>query len=502
VALNGTLPVAGPGEAPFNLQKRLTLPAGFVAGDLRISLTSVDAVQALDGLGYLVEYPYGCVEQTMSRFLPAVMVKHAAQRAPVGLPPEVAARLPAVLEQGLTRLYNFQQPDGSWGWFGKDSANVPMTTYVIYGLARCQATGTTVDRAVLDRGCDYLKAELRKGRLDPEAAARAWLALALAGRADRIDLQGDARLALQAGHGPATAANLALACRWVGLNEEAERLWAAVRRWQPEATDQVALQLNAQVAFGAPFEECRQSARRLLALRSGDRWAHTRDTSWAIEALAEMLTYVPERTPVKRVRVTVGGRAVLDVSTPEELKELAYRVHLPAERLPAQDPLEVVLSAESDEPVSYALRATGTQRLDKLEPQGTRIKVRRRIETLDSRPVEGPLTVGQVVAVRLSVELEQPASYLIAEDRRPAGCEFADERVTGKAAAAAAHVEFRDDRVCIFHTALPAGRHEFVYYLRAETPGTSHLLPGCVYPMYDEKVRGETGSGRLEIKGS
>ena len=58
-------------------QQRLTLPAGFVAADLRISLSCADAAQALDGLGYLVDYPYGCVEQTMSRFLPAVMVKQA-----------------------------------------------------------------------------------------------------------------------------------------------------------------------------------------------------------------------------------------------------------------------------------------------------------------------------------------------------------------------------------------------------------------------------------------
>jgi hypothetical protein len=38
-----------------------------------------------------------------------------------------------------------------------------------------------------------------------------------------------------------------------------------------------------------------------------------------------------------------------------------------------------------------------------------------------------------------------------------------------------------------------------VYYLRAETPGSYHILPGCVYPMYADKVRGETGAARLDI---
>jgi uncharacterized protein YfaS (alpha-2-macroglobulin family) len=176
-------------------------------------------------------------------------------------------------------------------------------------------------------------------------------------------------------------------------------------------------------------------------------------------------------------------------------------VHLTGEQLPAKDGLEIVLEADSDEPVRYALRTGGTQRLDRLEPEGKRIRVRRHIETLDGKPLAGSLTVGQVVAVRLEVELEQDEHYVIIEDRRPAGCEYADERIAGPSAASAAHVEFRDDRVCVFHTALRAGRHEMVYYLRAETPGVSHLLPGCVYPMYEEKTRGETGSARLEVRG-
>lgn len=507
VATNAVLPEAAPQagreaglKGTFHHHQRLTLPAGFSAQELRISLSCVDTVQALDGIGYLVEYPHGCVEQTMSRFLPAVMVKHASQRAPITLPPEVAARLPEVLQRGLTRLSNFQHADGSWGWFGRDERDVAMTTYVVYGLARCQAAGVPIDRAMLDRGCEALKGELRKGRLDADLAARAWLAVAVAGRAEQLDLQTFAQAALRQAS-PEARANLALACRWVGLNEEGERLWALIRRWQPEGTDRLALKLNAQVAFGAPFDDCRQSARQLLALRSGDRWEHTRATSWAIEALSNLLAYVPERVPVRHAQVLVGGKPVLDVTDPTELKRLVYRAHLPGEQLPSQDPLEIVLAADCDEPMRYSIRAVGTQRLDRLEPEGKRIRVQRSIETLEGKPITGPLPVGQVIAVRLVAELEQDEQYVIVEDRRPSGLEFADERLTGRAGAAAAHAEFRDDRVCAFYPTLRAGRHEIIYYLRAETPGVSHLLPGCAYPMYGEKVRGETGSARLEVRG-
>src|ERR1035438_857543 len=102
----------------------------------------------------------------MSRFLPVVMVKHATQQSPVKLQPDIAKKLPQILEQGLTRLHGHQHADGSWGWFEKDSKNLAMSVYVVYGLARCQATGTKVDADVLRRGCVYLREELRTGKHD------------------------------------------------------------------------------------------------------------------------------------------------------------------------------------------------------------------------------------------------------------------------------------------------------------------------------------------------
>src|SRR5205814_1929560 len=88
------------------------------------------------------------------------------------LQPDVAAKLPDILKQGLTRLYGHQHADGSWGWFEKDSRNFSMSVYVVYGLARCQAAGTKVDAEVLRRGSAYLAEELRTNRHALAAHAR------------------------------------------------------------------------------------------------------------------------------------------------------------------------------------------------------------------------------------------------------------------------------------------------------------------------------------------
>jgi hypothetical protein len=280
------------------------------------------------------------------------------------------------------------------------------------------------------------------------------------------------------------------------LLDPAERLWARTRDWQPEAAEQVALLLKGQVLFGEEVTACLRSASRLMKFRTGLGWGSTQATAEALDAVSLLLPRLPAELPLKSVRITIGGKEVLKLTKPDELKAGVFRARQTGV-LP--DALEIGLEVEGGAAAYYTIEAAGTQRQDKVEPIGDTIKVNRTFETLAGQPLAGKVAVGQVLAVRLRVTLERPCSYVLIEDRRPAGCEFAENHLYGKAAAGLANVEFRDDRVCAFAAALPAGRHEFVYYLRAETPGVSQVLPGCAYPMYEDKVRGETGAARVEI---
>src|SRR5262249_34558531 len=155
------------------------------------------------------------------------------------------------------------------------------------------------------------------------------------------------------------------------------------------------------------------------------------------------------------------------------------------------------LAVEADAdgaPLTFTLRATGTQRMDAAGPTGTAVRLTRHYETLAGRPLAGRVRAGQVIAVRLRLELAEHQDYLLVEDRRPGGTEFAGEVVHPNVKGTVASSEFRDDRVCVYLRSLEAGTQEIVYYLRAETPGTFHVFPGCAYPMYAEQLRGETGA--------
>jgi len=134
---------------------------------LTVQLTPSMAVTMLDALPYLIDYPYGCTEQTMSRFLPAVIT--AKTLRDLGLQPEdVMSRvfggietnsatathpkgkkdlveLDAMTKAGLERLYDFQHSDGGWGWWKQGESDHWMTAYVVWGLSLARHAGVDLD---------------------------------------------------------------------------------------------------------------------------------------------------------------------------------------------------------------------------------------------------------------------------------------------------------------------------------------------------------------------
>ncbi|HEX8144554.1 MAG TPA: MG2 domain-containing protein [Pyrinomonadaceae bacterium] len=91
----------------------LDLPAhpDVQARKLRIEASPSVASTLFGALDYLTGYPYGCVEQTMSRFLPDVIVAQAlrdVQTARI----KKTNNLDEKVRRGLDRLYSFQHADG------------------------------------------------------------------------------------------------------------------------------------------------------------------------------------------------------------------------------------------------------------------------------------------------------------------------------------------------------------------------------------------------------
>ncbi len=181
---------------------QLTVPAERLADQSRLefSFSGSLAVQLLDALPYVIEYPYGCTEQTLNRFLPVVMTRSYldglgltlenaqtkggsvtsdaqsdAWRQHYGDPREKYKNNPvfdqkeleAMTKQGVEQLAAMQVSDGGWGWFSGygERSYTHTTAVVVHGLLAAKKNNIALPSGMLERGLDWLRA-YRQGEVD------------------------------------------------------------------------------------------------------------------------------------------------------------------------------------------------------------------------------------------------------------------------------------------------------------------------------------------------
>ena len=139
---------------------RLELPRDRRATDLTVQIAPTLATTMLDALPYLIEFPYGCTEQTMSRFLPAAVVARTIEKLGLGRARIAGKDLDAVTKAGIARLYDMQHGDGGWGWWKDGDSDPFMTAYVVWGFAIARDAGLNIDAGRVDRAAEWLERNL------------------------------------------------------------------------------------------------------------------------------------------------------------------------------------------------------------------------------------------------------------------------------------------------------------------------------------------------------
>jgi alpha-2-macroglobulin len=157
---------------------------------LEIRYSPTLAAAMVDALPYLAEYPYGCTEQSLNRFLPTVITQKTLQRMGLDLkaigekrtnlnaqeigddverakrwkrfdrnPVFDEAELVKMVKAGVEKLTSMQCGDGGWGWFsGWGERSWPHTTaVVVHGLQVAKSNDVALVPGVLDRGVAWLK---------------------------------------------------------------------------------------------------------------------------------------------------------------------------------------------------------------------------------------------------------------------------------------------------------------------------------------------------------
>jgi hypothetical protein len=528
--------IAGDGER----SAQLTLPASAnpASRTIRVSLAPSLAGPLLGALDFLTSYPYGCTEQTLSGFLPDVLVLRALDQLKIA-PAERLQSLDRQVSEGLQRLYDYQHDDGGWGWWKTDENHPFMTAYALYGLVEARRAGYKVDASRIENGAAALKklfatypravpdlkaymtyvltqvesAPAGPGGADSSALTPAQAIAETWPTRDRMSPYGQALLLLALDAVKDRRAEDLVQTLVASAQRKGDLAW-----WQVdsdplledgddtsvEATAFVVKALTARVPTHPLLEP---AVRWLLLNRNyGMWWSSTKQTAMALYGLLDYMRARKEGTSTATVEVLVNGTSV------------GTRNFTPAS-LTAPDP-EVLTAPASGGTNTVTIRQkgggtvywsataeyfdtagplarTGSHRLAlvrkyyALTPvrQGDRIVYR---ET----PFDGRATPGDLLLVRLDAAGSTDWRYLMIEDPLPAGVEavqqvglYAFER--RQEFWDGSRREYHDDRIVFFQESFTAGHYQYVYLLKVTTPGVFRAMPAQISAMY---VPGATAS--------
>ncbi len=112
--------------------------------ELSLGLGSV----ALNSWERLVGYPYGCIEQTISRLIPNALVLKYLETSGE-LTNETKEYISDMIISGISRVYSQRHYDGGWGWWSSDSSRIYMTSLVLYGLEIVNNSGFYIEPSVI-----------------------------------------------------------------------------------------------------------------------------------------------------------------------------------------------------------------------------------------------------------------------------------------------------------------------------------------------------------------
>ena len=524
--------------------KTLEIPndANLASAKLRVYITPTLTGAVAPALEYLVGYPYGCTEQTMSRFLPALLAKQTIGLN--GLEQAVIDEIPAITKAGVKRLLDFQHGDGGWGFWQTDTSTLEMSAYVLHGLLKAKQAGAKVPNAALENAIKYIAKTVQDAKLEQGERSYAYRALAEAGRVNVDSLQ---RFSRRTELDPYALANVAIGLAKVGKTQEAtdvlDRLkakridrdrgihWEKPKKpydwyyyWDDNDIQTTAVSLEALAKLEPNSPLLPKVSNWLLKNRNGARWVSTQDTASVIEAALALPKTAASQTSDSSI--LVNGASVEAKALPSSVG--TQSLELPIESLKAgkntleiknQDP-NTLYSIElkySREPLELkSIDSSGlkvNRKYEKLEPKWDAKQnkyVYARTPLLKAGKLQ-PVTVGDMVLVTLYVKsLEGRMQYVLVSDPIPAGMKALDERnlsITGVSNGDNYYDwnywysgrDIRDERVDLYAYALE-GTQTMQYILRAQTPGKYTALPANASLMYDPEVMGQSAASTFTIR--
>ena len=523
------------------------IPDGALPGSatLEVSLDPDGVAGLEEGLRDLIEYPYGCLEQTTSRLIPLVAVEELARG--LKLPGLEGPQLQRFIRAGLGKLEGFQTDEGGFSLWMGGKPEPYLTAFALWGLKLASDAGHPLPKNMIPRGVAWLHRALGSDEkvasaIDDdlgEMGSRAFAVHVLAvldspdaAYATKL-LEDKAKLPRfgQAFLARALALNLGATSPSVtGLLDDlagAARPDGATALIGESRDHNLGWYMSSDLRTTAiatdAFLDLRPAdpllpklVKGLLDRRRDGHWETTQDDLYALVALVH---YIKTRGDSDvSVVATLGDKTV----TEGPLEGSKVRIRRATVPLDVARPPKAPLHLEATGGTAFYSAIVRYRRdlaHQKAEENGMTIR-REYLDPATNDPVDPAkgIKVGSMVRVRVTLSTTDWRPHVAVDDPLPAGLEAINTKLVTSGGvpkdkgATESHTEdldedwwrpaareLRDDRVLVFIEQLAPGPVSFTYLARATTAGT-YALPGAsVQAMYQPEIGARTAPGTFVV---
>lgn len=499
-------------------------------------VTANPYAQSLQHLSYLVQYPYGCIEQTTSSTRPLLFVSELLDDVDPTL--TKGRDVGEMVLAGINRVLSMQTPSGGFAYWPGQTTPVDWgTAYATHLLLDAQKLKYPVPQDRLDDALMWMGNELNnyEGRTNrhggysesSEAYMHYVLALGGKGRKARVQKMVDA-LAERAKKGALSGEEreqdyMLKAALWVAgdrryekelrnpdlspISDERKNNWSFYsdrrRRGFMLSTFQ---DLFGNDAAGEPLAS--MVAEALQAQSSGGYT--TQELVWGITGLGKRLQGAASSfsPPV----LMADGKTVVPIQDKEvRASDRTWALARASER----QGLQVEVKSKDEGKLYLIVSSEGVRSDGQAKTGGQGLKLSRTWRKLDGTALDvrgAPLALADLVYVELELTntTSERVQNIALVDRLPAGWEIENARlgrgggaswVEADALWAADYVNIRDDRMEVFGSLNARESKKVVYAVRAVTAGAFTLPTAEAEAMYDPRLWAREGSGTVQVSG-
>ncbi|WP_027184676.1 alpha-2-macroglobulin family protein [Desulfovibrio inopinatus] len=496
-------------------------PANMVPATLRRSIRvgGSPIVRFSDKLQDLLLYPYGCLEQTVSRAFPLLYIADLAATLNPGSFDK--GNVPAFVQDGITRVLSMQLSSGLFAmWPGSSYVDTFSSVYAADFLVQADRAGYGVSRYNLDKAIQALQNTVHDESLTKRSiktVVYGLYVLALAGRAD-FGVMDHLFEKSAATMSEADRALLAAAYAAVGNKQAMSRLLKMTSPLHKEgapaasgyeerdafssALRNQALRINALLSADPSFPALPNLVQKLSQALANKKLTSTQENAFALLALGRY-------AEMERKQGSSSGTVYVGDT---ELGRFTSKQAYSAEGVTGEGPVRIVLEKTVKQgSVFYNVVSRFVPTAQSYTPKANGLSVMRSIMHRNGTPVEPgeAMPQGGLLIVKTSVSPgDDPIDNVVVQTLLPAGLEVENPRLATseqqvsfakEALFKAQYTDIRNDQFLFFINLNEKGWVHQYSLLRAVTPGKFAFPPVMAQAMYDPQRQAYGDVSTLDV---